>query len=110
PRNLPPPCNRLCRISSMLERVPIPLRCARRHSPVHPASTVLHRRRLTQASASCPRSASLCLVHIQVHGVVPLISVQTLPPGSRRYRQWPVRLRRRGHARPSSSAGPCLGG
>jgi hypothetical protein len=48
---------------------------------VHPAPTVLHRRRLAFCPAPRPRLGIVGLVHGQVHGVVPLISVQTLPPG-----------------------------
>src|SRR6516162_1589677 len=37
-------------------------------------------------------------VHGQVHGVVPSLSMRTLPPGSRRCRRWPDRPRGRGRA------------
>jgi hypothetical protein len=68
---------------------------------VHTASTIRHRWRLTRAPESCPRSASRRLVHRQLalHGVDPLISID--PPGVRRCRQWPGRLRGRERARNS---------
>ena len=67
----------------MLERVPITLRSARRHSAVHPAAAVRHRWRLARLPAPCPRSASRAEVHGQfaLHGVDPLISLRSPPPG-----------------------------
>ena len=47
---------------------------------MHSAAAVRHRRRLTEAPAACPSTASRRPVHRQVHGVVPLISVGSLPP------------------------------
>ena len=53
------PCNCLRCVAPMLEGILIPLRRARRHSAVHPASAILHRRRLARDPASCPCSASV---------------------------------------------------
>jgi hypothetical protein len=84
--NLPTALNSRRRVTAVLESVSVTLRCARRGAAVHPAATVLHRRRLTRAAAARPRPAPWRLVHGQVHGVVPLLSMRTLPPGSRRCR------------------------
>ena len=73
--------NGLCRITTVLEGILISLRCARGRSAVHPAAAVLHRRRLARVPATGPCSASFGLVHIQVHGVVPLTSVRPTPRG-----------------------------
>ena len=70
------------RIVPMPPGVFISLRCARRRAAVHPASAVRHRRRLTQAPASRPCSATGCLAHVQEHGVVPLVLLLPLPPSA----------------------------
>ena len=58
------------------QRLHISENIVRKHVPINGvASAVHHRRRLARAPASCPCSASWCPVHVQVHGVVPLVSV-----------------------------------
>src|SRR5258707_14594963 len=53
-------------VAAVLEGAPVPLRSDRRGTPMHPATTVRHRRRLTLAPAPRPRTAAGALVHVQV--------------------------------------------
>jgi hypothetical protein len=60
-------------VPTMLEGVLISLRGTGGRTAVHPAPSVFHRWGLAKAPASRPRSATFGPVHIQVHGVDPLI-------------------------------------
>jgi hypothetical protein len=62
-RNLPTPGDRLCRVPPVFEGVLISLRCAGRHSAVHPTSAVRHRWRLARIPAPRSGSASRAEVH-----------------------------------------------
>src|SRR6476646_11198393 len=72
-------------IVSVLEGILVTLWGAWGHPAMHSASAVRHRCRPAPAPAPCPGSASRAVVHGQfaAHGVVPLISLHPLPPGSR---------------------------
>src|SRR5271156_4838950 len=82
-RNLAPTCDRLSSVSTVLQRVPISLRGARRLTAVHPAAAVRHCRRSAWAPAPRARPASRAEVHWQfaLHGLDPLILCVSPPPG-----------------------------
>src|SRR5690348_12264324 len=82
-RKMPATLDRIAGISSVFEGVLIARRCARGPAPVHPATAVRHRWRLALQTAPCPRSTSAAQMHGQfaLHGVVPWVSSDALPPG-----------------------------
>jgi len=58
-----PPLKSIRGVVSVLESVPIAIRCSRRSPAMHSAAAVPHRRRPALAIAPCPRSTSGAQVH-----------------------------------------------
>ena len=101
-RNLAPARDCFSRIVSVLEGVLVTLRGAWGHPAMHSATAVRHRWRPAPAPAPCPGSASRAAVHGQFasHGVVPPISLDPLPLGSRPCPPPPARQHAHGRAQP----------